>query len=354
MSPGIDTNMLLQPHRPDIPFALLRVRSSIMKRRLSLRVSLLMIILGVLLGAFYSSQSTASGILSVYYFEARGNSGYDAVLLQAPNGMNIVIDSGAHASDNEFIAFLLNHGVGRIDYLIATNAGAGYVGLHGDLVWQYGDKIGKIVDVGQPNTSSHYQDYIQTACAQGIPITTPRDGDTLHWGSIRVTFFSPSEDQLARSLQDKICSPDYFSSALSSSTDSLVFKVEYANTSYFFAGDLGGDEMDALLQRHPSDLKSTVLDLPHSGELGPNQTAFLTAVSPSVAVAMASPFDNQGRPCDSLLQQLSQSKTPTYITGIHGTISMYSDGETNLIDTERDITSDPSALQSRKSTVQQC
>ncbi len=324
-----------------------------MMRILCARVSLVLLFL--LIPLVQTSSSSAAGIFSAYFFEARGNSGYDAVLIQTPNGTNIVIDSGADLSDNAFSRFLREHGVGRIDVLIASNSGAGYVGLHDSLIWQFGRSIGKIIDVGQPSSSSQYREFIETACANGIPIEVARDGDTLHWGSVKATFYSPSTDQVPWRSQEQICSPDYQAGAVSNETHSLVFKVEYENISFLFTGELGGAELDALMGRHAADLQSTVLKLPrHGGEMGNSRDSFLDAVAAKVAVAMASPFDSFGRPCDSLLERLAELKTPTYITGIHGTISMITDGQSNFIETQNPITSDPSELINRNSSVGDC
>ena len=304
---------------------------------------------------FTNSQISAAGVLSVYFFDAGGNSGYDAVLMQTPDGTNVVIGSGTNLESNEFTRFLAEKGVGRIHYLIAPNASASYVGMHDTLIWQFGSHVEKILDVGQPNSNTQYVDFIETACAHEIDINTPRDGDVFNWGSVTATFLSPSEDQLRFVSSGKICSEDYFAGADEFEALSLVFKVEFGSTSLLFTGNIGDGELEDLLDRHSGELVSTLVKLPrHGDEVGFSQLAFIEETSPQIAVAMASSLDHFGRPCDSLLNELSIFGISTYVTGIHGTVSFLSDGTTEIIETERDITNNPLELQSRNSSAESC
>jgi len=302
-----------------------------------------------------TSQISAAGVLSVHFFDAGGNSGYDAVLVQTPDGSNVVIDSGRNLQGNDFARFLVEHGVGRIHYLIASNAAADYVGMHDSLIWQYNRSVERILDVGQPASNSDYVDYIETACAHNVEINTPRDGDVISIGSVELSFLSPSQEQLAWISDGNICDEGYLAGAESDSTYSLVFQLQYEETSILFTGDLGDQELFELLDRHSGELVSTVLKLPrHGGNVGYYRMALIEETSPEMAVAMASSLDHFGRPCDSLLDELSTFEIPTYVTGIHGTVSLFSDGRTLIIETERDVTNNALELQDRNSAAESC
>lgn len=321
----------------------------------TLRFGLVIILLGVALASFAPTQLVASGVLSVHFYDSGGNSGYDAVLVQTPNGKNIIINSGADVQSNAFSRFLLTNGVGRIHYLIASNASPAYVGLHEEFVWQFGEKVELILDVGQASSNSQYVDYIQTACSHEIEIRTPRDGDLISIGSVDIRFFGPTEAQVPWRSTEDVCATEYLDSATDEHTYSLAFQISYGDTSYFFAGDIGDDELEELLDRHAGGLRSTVLTLPrHGGDVGPMRHALLDEVAPEVAIAMASPIDSMGRPCDTLLEELALFGIPTYITGIHGTVSMMTDGQLQVIDAERNVTTDATELQIRNSAARNC
>ena len=314
-----------------------------------------LIVLAGMIGTFTNSQISAAGILSVYFFDAGGNSGYDAVLMQTPDGTNVVIGSGTNLESNEFTRFLGEKGVGRIHYLIAPNASSSYVGLHDTLIWQFGSLVEKVLDVGQPSSSLEYVDFIETACAHDVEINAPRDGDVINWGTVSARFLSPNEDQLRFISSENICNGEYFDNPTEFETLSLVFRVEYGDTSILFTGNIGDEELEELLDRHSGDLVSTIVKLPRHGDhIGFSQLAFIEETSPTYSIAMASSLDHFGRPCDSVLDELSIFNVSTYVTGIHGTVSLLSDGTTEIIETERDITNNPLELQSRNSSAESC
>jgi beta-lactamase superfamily II metal-dependent hydrolase len=326
-----------------------------MMKGTTIRFGLILLLLGITFSSFAQTQLNASGILSVFFFDAGGNSGYDAVLVQTPNGKNIIINSGADVRANEFSRFLLTNGVGRIHYLIASNASPAYVGQHEEFVWQFGEKVEQILDVGQASANSQYLDFIQAACVHEIEINTPRDGDLISIGSVDIRFFGPTTDQVPWRSTEEFCGEDYLDTNNDEHTYSLAFQISLGETSYFFAGDMGDEELEELLDRHAGELRSTVLKLPrHGGDVGFVRSALVDEVAPEFAVAMASPIDAFGRPCDTLLEELALIGIPTYITGIHGTVSMLTDGQVHVIDTDREVTTDATELQLRNSSARDC
>lgn len=52
----------------------------------------------------------------------------DSILIQSPDGRNILVDGGSKASGDKVVTFLKSKGVKKLDYVVATHPDADHIG----------------------------------------------------------------------------------------------------------------------------------------------------------------------------------------------------------------------------------
>ena len=132
-----------------------------------------------------------------------------------------------------------------------------------------------------------------------------------------VTFeiLSPPDDFKARKTWEKW---------RDSNNNSLVLRVSFGSTSFFFPGDIMADAEEALVRAPSADLKSTVLLAPHHGSRTSSTVSFLTRVDPEVVVISSG--NGFGMPHKRVLERYKSFNCLIYRTDLHGALEMTSDG----------------------------
>jgi competence protein ComEC len=109
------------------------------------------------------------------------------------------------------------------------------------------------------------------------------------------------------------------SSGLSRNEASLVVRVEVAGGRVLLTGDLEA-ATEAALIASGADLRAEVLELPHHGSRSSSTSAFLRAVSPSVAIASAPCPSRFGMPHRTVLDRAAAQGIPVWWTGRDGAV----------------------------------
>ncbi|MCS7151169.1 MAG: MBL fold metallo-hydrolase [Endomicrobia bacterium] len=116
---------------------------------------------------------------------------------------------------------------------------------------------------------------------------------------------------------------------------SIVIKLTYRNFSVLFTADIETfAEMDLLEYR--DKLKSTILKVPHHGSFTSTSEPFLDHVSPEVAIISCGRGNPFGHPHQVTLEKLNQRGIKIYRTDQNGNITVFSDGLTYSVHTERE------------------
>ena len=114
--------------------------------------------------------------------------------------------------------------------------------------------------------------------------------------------------------------------------DSIVLRLVYRDVVVLLTGDIEAD-VERRLVGSGTDLRSTVLKVPHHGSKTSSCRDFLDAVAPQVAVISVGADNDFGHPSGEVLERLEGAHI--YRTDENGTVSIASDGRTLWIDTER-------------------
>ena len=107
-------------------------------------------------------------------------------------------------------------------------------------------------------------EWSESGWLDGIRVHTISDTISYRMGEARLKFLHPDRD--------------YFTE--SSNSASLVFRLDYLNTSYLFTGDADIDAEAHLLASYPEELKADFLKAGHHGSRSSSSQEFVRAVMP--------------------------------------------------------------------------
>jgi competence protein ComEC len=238
------------------------------------------------------------------------------------DGAAMLIDGGSAADSDLIYTFLKNHGVTRLDYIVATHAHEDHVGgLAGALNYATADvALCPVADYD----SKAFRSFATYLGAQGVPITIPSHGDEFLLGSAEVTVVGP------------IISPGAQNSASQNDQNniSIVLKIVYGETSFLFAGDAERPEEAGILEAG-YDISATVLKVGHHGSDTSTTYPFLREIMPEYAIISCGKGNSYGHPHENTLSRLRDADVTLYRTDIQGTVICVSDGETVVFTVER-------------------
>ncbi|MDH5690442.1 MAG: hypothetical protein OEY81_03305, partial [Candidatus Bathyarchaeota archaeon] len=110
--------------------------------------------------------------------------------------------------------------------------------------------------------------------------------------------------------------------------NSVVTKLQVANTSFLFMGDAEEPAEQSMLVSSVVSIKCDVLKVGHHGSSTATSQAFLDIVSPSYAIISAGENNSYGHPHEETIQKLLAEGVTIYGTYVSGTIIASTDGIT--------------------------
>jgi beta-lactamase superfamily II metal-dependent hydrolase len=243
------------------------------------------------------------------------------VVVITPDGHSMVIDGGRSKSRmaERVIPYLKEHGVERVDYVVATNPDQDHIGGLEQLLEDM--PVGAWVDPVVPTTNQAYARELELVLEKGITPIRARRGMTLDLGQdVRAEILWPVDPLLLDGDEP------------SHNDNSIVLKLTYGETRFLVPGDIE-EEAERLLVEMDTDraLRADVLVAAHHGSKTSNTAAFLDAVDPDV-VLIGVGLDNQyGHPHDEVIQRLRSRGIEIYRTDLDGTVEVLSDGQDYIV-----------------------
>ena len=234
----------------------------------------------------------------------------------------MLIDGGNAADSNLIYAFLKEHEVDHLDYIVATHPHEDHVGgLAGALNYA-------TVDIAFSPVAEYngvdFNNFVKYLDAQDVSVTVPKPGDRYYLGIATIDFFGPLR--------------------LSSDPNniSLVLKVTYGENAFLFTGDAGRTvEQDVLNAGY--DISATVLHIGHHGSDTSTSYPFLREVMPEYAVISCGKGNTYKHPHEETLTRLRDANVEIFRTDLQGTITCVSDGMNVSFSVEKneDIVTNP-------------
>ena len=245
----------------------------------------------------------------------------DAACIVLDSGETVLIDAGTNASEDQLLAYLARYGIRRIDYAVFSHPHEDHIG-GADAVLKACD-VGHVIIHDATSATSTYDILLQSIADEGCEVSLAVPGDTYSVGNASFTVLGPHFAEGAET---------------SLNNTSIILRFQYGETSFLFMGDTEADAEAIALQAFPDAFRADVIKVGHHGSSTSSSEAFLSAVSPDVAVISCGWQNEYGHPHNVVLERLSQYTSHIFRTDECGSIRISTDGETLLVKSDRILT----------------
>lgn len=236
----------------------------------------------------------------------------DAVLIEAPNGNQLLYDAGPPSGASlralsREMSFLDR----SIDVVVFSHPDVDHIGGFPEIFKRY--RVGAVIE---PHVSSGTGVY--DATEEAI-----RNEHCAHFVAKRGT-----QVELGDGVVLDILYPDVDHAGADTNSASVVMLLHYGATAFLLSGDLPQKEEEQIAREFGGRLHAQVLKLGHHGSRTSSSPYWLAAVDPDVAIISAGLDNRYGHPHKEVLELLERLGIPYLSTFKEGTVSYESDGET--------------------------
>lgn len=256
-------------------------------------------------GAYSWALPGDSSILRVVFFDVGQG---DAIFVETPSGIQILIDGGPDRSVLRALTREMGFFDRSLDMVVLTHEDADHVGGLPDVFERY--HVGSIL-------RTEYEG--ESGAADRIDDAVEKEG------SVRVYARSTMLFDLGDKIVLEVLFPDRDPRDLEGNTSSIVARLSYGETSFLFTGDAPRAVETFLVSSFGPSLQSDVLKLGHHGSRTSTAEEFLDAVMPQMAVVSAGAHNRYGHPHRDVLETLERRKIPHAATS-DGAVVFESDG----------------------------
>ena len=239
----------------------------------------------------------------------------DAILIQTPNGQDILIDGGPDFQKiNLELSEKLPFWDRTIDLVVCTQPQADHVTGLVEVLKRY--KVKQVLEPGVSYNSSIYQEWLNIVEDKGIEYNIARAGQEIDLGNgIELEVLNPPQDLFEETSHDV-------------DNNGVMLRLTWSKVSFLFTADIREEaEFELIGQR--ANLRSTVLKVAHHGSDTSTTSQFLAAIDPRVAVISVGANNPFGHPSPRVTQRLIDrlGEDNVYRTDEGGTIEFITDGE---------------------------
>jgi competence protein ComEC len=282
--------------------------------RLILLIAIILLLSGAVAYRLLPPPSIQVDYIDVGHIGEEGVVG-DSILLTSSEGKVVLIDGGYSGAGA--LEHLQKRGITHIDMIVLSHPHDDHASGLIDVLNAI--PVDRMVANGQTlDDSALYKQLQQVIKTTRVKYQIVRAGDTLPFG--RLSF--------------KVLAPPSINKTIGHNNNSIVLRLEVGRVSFLFVGDAMKMEeqwmMDAGVPLHVNILK-----VGHHGDDTASSPAFLETVKPEVAIYSAGKGNMHLLPKQETLDNLLQVGADVYGTDMNGTITVFTDGKTYTIKTER-------------------
>jgi len=239
----------------------------------------------------------------------------DSILIQFPDEKVALIDGGTREAGEKVVSYIRSLGLKRIDYLIATHPHEDHIGGLPEVIRNF--EIGKVYMPNKTANTGIFEELLTEIENKGLKITVAKGYETiLNEDNLEFVALGPVNDSYTNTN-------DY----------SIVTKIEYANISFLFTGDIEAEaELDLIEEGF--NLKSDVLKVAHHGSSTSSTEEFLEEINPQYSVISLGKDNPYGHPHKEVLERLNNLGTKILRTDELGDIVIKSNGNNISIENE--------------------
>ena len=224
----------------------------------------------------------------------------DATAINFPDGKVMLIDTGCEESNTTYVKYLKENVISTqrknyIDYLVLSHADMDHCGGTMKLLKNF--KIGTVFMPKLESNSQGYQEileYVENNCKFEVLGEEFVVENTLY----AITFFEILKDN-------------------NTNDSSQVVKVESANQSFLFVGDISSRVETLYVEKYGKELDVDVLKVSHHGSNTATSEYFLDCVTPKYAVISVGAENDYGHPTGEVLEILKENHIDILRTDIH-------------------------------------
>lgn len=228
----------------------------------------------------------------------------DSVWIQAPNGVEMLIDTGQGQSVVRELSKLKNFFDRIIDVLLLTHSDTDHIG-------------------GTPAVLERYSVPFIIASEVSSPTVTHKTVSGLSKNIDHQVIARSGEriilDRRSGVVVD-VLFPDQNTNNWETNEASAVVLVSYGDTKFLLTGDAPISVEDFLVDLYGEQLQSNVLKLGHHGSNTSSSNKFLEQVRPEYAIVSAGAGNRYGHPHDEVIERTESIGAQVLETAITGTI----------------------------------
>ena len=255
---------------------------------------------------YVAIRENRDGILTISFLNIGQG---DAILIESPTGMQVVIDGGPNKAIMKEITSIMPWYDRHIDMIMVTNPDKdhyeGFIPLFGRYT------IGVEIEPGTVSQTEMFRTLKNIIQTKKVATIVARRGQIIDIGGgayIQILF------------------PDRDVSGLSTNNGSIVAKLVYGQTSVLLTGDSPTAIEEYLISQDKTILDSDILKVGHHGSRTSTSDAYVQAISPAYAMISAGKDNSYGHPHKEVLDILAKEKVPVLGTYDLGRITFVSDG----------------------------
>ena len=231
----------------------------------------------------------------------------DAMLITAPDGARILIDTGTNKGGKALVERFEKEGIDHIDVMIITHYDKDHVGGADKIIEDIG--VSEVYMPVYEKESKQLDQFLEAIEKSGVTahpirskerVEVPLDGVTMTISAAHRTNYGHDEEN------------DF----------SLCTRMTYGDTRFLFPGDAETPRQLELLEE--GELACDVLKVPYHGRLVSASEAFLTAAAPKIAFIPDGPED----PANDMVIDILEKLGTQVFCGKDGGIAVISDGKT--------------------------
>jgi competence protein ComEC len=226
------------------------------------------------------------------------------------------LTGGERNQDQTVLSTLQEHGVTRIDVMVATHPHADHIGGLIGVIENV--DVGQVMDSGQFHTTRTFEDLLDAIDTAQIPLSSVHEGDSINLDpAVEIEVFNPPAT-LPEGIDDEL------------NNNSVVIKLTYGEFAALFTGDMEEYNEQRLHATNREALDADVLKAGHHGSRTSSTSAFMLAVSPEVVVISAGADNTYGHPHQEALDRIDAAGVQHVLrTDVDGAIILMASGSSD-------------------------
>lgn len=236
----------------------------------------------------------------------------DAIFIEAPNGVQLLIDGGPDARVVRELSRLMPFYDRSLDVVLATHPDADHIGGLPDVLERY--EVSAVVQSGFEKESGIYESLLQLTEVERAQRLIARRGLRLWLDESHGIYLD-------------ILFPDRnFTDVDDANAASVIARLVFGDSAFLFTGDAPQDVEHYLAWRNPEVLQANVLKVGHHGSDTSTARNFVGWVDPDYAIISAGADNRYGHPDEEVLETLEQFDVEVLQTADEGSLVFTTNG----------------------------